>query len=190
LGHACRGIDFSPASIDYAVKTAPEGCTYTLGDIREIDFGSGYDLAMFIFGEFNVFRPRDARLILQKSFAALQPGGKILLEVQTFNAVYEMGNQPATWYSAENELFADDPHLCLMESFWDDDQQVTIERYYVVDAASGGVRRYASATQAYHEKELMAMLTKTGFKRVDIFPTLTGKISSQVSPMIVFVAEK
>jgi len=188
LGHACCGIDFSPASVEYAVKHSPEACTYTLGDIRTTGFGSGYDLVMLIFGEFNVFRPRDATLILQNSFAALGSGGKLLLEIQTFDAVYEMGNQPATWYSADNELFADEPHLCLMESFWNEDQQATIERYYIVDATSGGVSRYASTTQAYSEETLVSMLTGAGFQNVEIFPSLTGKDVSQVSPMIVLLA--
>lgn len=87
LGHTSHGIDFSPASIDYAVQNAPAGCTYTLGDIRTTEFGSGYDLVMSIFGEFNVFRPKDAQLILQKSNAALNTGGRLLLEVQDRKSV-------------------------------------------------------------------------------------------------------
>ena len=172
LGHACRGIDFSPASIEYAVKHAPENCSYTLGDIRTTDFGSGYDLVMLIFGEFNVFKPEDAKLILQKAYAALNPGGQILLEVTTYDAVYELGNQPATWYSAENELFADEPHLCLMESFWDDDQSVAIERYYIVDAAIGEVTRYAASPQAYEELNCTEMLVQAGFKHGRFLPII------------------
>jgi SAM-dependent methyltransferase len=187
LGHACHGIDFSPASIGYAVKHAPDGCTYTLGDIRTTDFGSGYDLSMLIFGEFNVFKPEDASLILSKSFAALNPGGKLLLEVTTYDAVDELGNQPATWYSAENELFADEPHLCLMESFWDEDQSVAIERYYVVDAASAEVTRYSASTQAYENDGLAKMLVQAGFEAPDFYPSLTGK-SAELSEMIVLLS--
>jgi SAM-dependent methyltransferase len=175
LGHACHGIDFSPASIEYAVKHAPAGCTYSLGDIRTTDFGSDYDLIMLIFGEFNVFTPEDAKLILDKACLALNPGGKLLLEVSTFDAVYETGNQPATWYSAENELFADEPHLCLMESFWDEEQAVAVERYFIVNAASGEVTRYASSTQAYTDEQQVEMLTKAGFEPPLFYPSLTGK---------------
>jgi 2-polyprenyl-3-methyl-5-hydroxy-6-metoxy-1,4-benzoquinol methylase len=195
LGHACHGIDFGPASIEYAVKHAPDivpaggNCTFTLGDIRTTDFGSGYDLVMLIFGEFNVFKPEDAKLILQKAYAALNPGGKILLETTTFDAVYEIGNQPATWYSAENELFADQPHLCLMESFWDEDQCVAIERYYIVDAASGETTRYSASTQAYEDGQLVSMLEDARFHTPDIFPSLTGKPDDQ-SQMIVLLAGK
>jgi ubiquinone/menaquinone biosynthesis C-methylase UbiE len=189
LGHACRGIDFGPASIEYAVKHAPENCSFTLGDVRTTDFGSGYDLVMFIFGEFNVFKPEDARLILSKAYAALKPGGKILLEPHTFDAVYELGTQPATWYSAENELFAEKPHLCLMESFWNEDLSVAIERYIIVDAANGDVTRYSSSTQAYENGELMEMLTQAGFQNSEFHPSLTGK-PGEMTQLQVLVAQK
>ena len=190
LGHLCRGIDFGPASINYAVKHAPENCSFTLGDVRATDFCSGYDLVMFIFGEFNVFKPEDARLILRKAYAALEPGGKILLEPHTFDAVYELGNQPATWYSAENELFAEKPHLCLMESFWNEDLSVAVERYIIVDAASGEVTRYSSSTQAYENDELVEMLTQAGFQNPEFYPSLTGKLDEKMTQLQVLVAKK
>jgi len=185
LGHVCRGIDFGPASIEYAVEHALENCSYTLGDIRTTDFGSGYDLAMLIFGEFNVFKPEDARLILNKAYHALKPGGKLLLEPQIFDAVYETGNQPATWYSAENELFADEPHLCLMESFWNEDQSVAIERYFIVDVASGEVTRHSASTQAYEEDELVEMLTHAGFQNPAFYPSLTGKLGKSTEFQVI-----
>jgi len=174
LGHTCHGIDYGPASIEYAVKHAPEHCSFSLGDIRTTDFGSGYDLVMFIFGEFNVFKPEDARSILNKAYKALNPGGKILLEPQTFDAVYATGNQPGTWYSAEKELFAEVPHLCLMESFWDEELSVAIERYFILDATTNEVTRYASSTQAYEDEELAQMLVEAGFQNPEFYPSLTG----------------
>jgi SAM-dependent methyltransferase len=185
LGHACHGIDFSPASIAYALQHAPEGCSYTQGDVRTADYGSGYDLVMFIFGEFNVFKRLEARLILQKAYAALDPGGGLLLEVSSFDAVYEIGNQPATWYSAENELFADAPHLCLMESFWDDEQSVAIERYYILEAVSGAVTRFASSTQAYEADTLVKMLVGAGFQSPEFYASLTGKPDGQSGLQVV-----
>jgi SAM-dependent methyltransferase len=190
LGHACHGIDFGPASIEYAVKHAPGNCSYSLGDIRSTDFGSGYDLVMLIFGEFNVFTPEDAKLILDKAFAVLNPDGHLLLEATKYDAVFEIGNQPATWYSAENELFADEPHLCLMESFWDDEASVAIERYYIVDAASGQVTRHSASSQAYSEEQLREMLQEVGFSTIDIYPSLLGKENLSQRELFVLVAHK
>src|SRR5512137_2213612 len=71
-GHTCTGIDFSPASIEYARETAQSQhltCEYQLADLRQAEYGTGYDLAMFIFGELNVFRLEDAQHILGKAYA-------------------------------------------------------------------------------------------------------------------------
>ncbi len=190
FGHTCHGIDFSPASIEYALQHASANCTYSLADLRQAGFGTGFDLAMFIYGEFNVFRPEDACRILQKAWAALQPGGKLLLEVTSFEAVYELGNQPATWYSAENELFAEACHLCLMESFWDEDQSAAIERYYIVDAATAQVTRYSSTTQAYTAERFQAMLGEAGFGSITFYPSLVGKADASQSQMLVIEAVK
>ncbi|HNT73439.1 MAG TPA: class I SAM-dependent methyltransferase [Anaerolineae bacterium] len=92
-GHTCVGIDFGPASIAYARAQAEReslACTYRLEDLRTADFGAfhtDYDLAMLIFGEFNVFKPEDIRHILRKAHAVLRPGGKLVLEPHTFAAV-------------------------------------------------------------------------------------------------------
>ena len=62
LGHECVGIDFSPASIAHAAAAAERdrlACTYRREDICAADFGTGFGLAMLIFGELNVFRPRE-----------------------------------------------------------------------------------------------------------------------------------
>jgi ubiquinone/menaquinone biosynthesis C-methylase UbiE len=189
-GHTCHGIDFSPASIEYAVKHSPKGCSYTLGDLRTTEFGSGYDLVMFIFGEFNVFRLPDAQMILQKTHATLKPGGRLVLEISTPDGVEQMGNQPSTWYSSANGLFSDKPHLCLMESFWDGENAIATERFFIVDSASGQVTRYAFSTKAYDEGQITSMLREAGYGEVEIYPSLTGKASSDVDEFFVVVARK
>jgi SAM-dependent methyltransferase len=190
LGHTCHGIDFSPASISYAKKHAGKKCSFSLADVRTAEFGQGYDLAMFIYGEFNVFTKPDARRILKKAYKSLLRGGKLLLEISTYDGVDQLGNQPATWYSSPNGLFSDKPHLCLMESFWDNAQHVAIERYMIVDADTGGVNRYASSTQAYDERAIKSLLRGVGFKRINIYPSLTGKDESGADEFQVIVAEK
>ena len=178
LGHDVTGIDFSPASIAYArEQSAARGSniTYLFGDLRQIDFGVGYDLVMFIFGEFNVFRPGDARHILAKAYAALEAGGQILLEVSTFEAVESIGRQPRTWYTRQNGLFSDLPHLCLAESFWDVETAASTQRYFIFDSATGSLTRFAASTQAYQDTQYVALLLGAGFDSVDVHRSLTGK---------------
>jgi SAM-dependent methyltransferase len=190
LGHGCRGIDFSPASIEYATKHSPPMCSYTLADIRNAEFDDGYDLVMFIYGEFNVFRKSDAREILKKAYSSLNPDGVLLLEISTYDAIEQIGNQPASWYSSRSGLFSDKPHLYLMESFWDETKSVATERYLIVDAATGEVSRYAASSQAYDEKAIHALIKQAGFREFTLYPSLTGREGRGIDEFMVVVARK
>jgi SAM-dependent methyltransferase len=174
-GHECVGIDYSPASIAYARTTAvDEGlpCTYIHDDMREAPYGEGFDLAMLLYGEFNVFRPSDARGVLAKARDAIVPGGTLLLEPHRFSAVRRMGEAPSTWYSAKSGLFSDDAHLCLRENFWHPETKTATFRYYLVDAATTAVKRYAQTFQAYSDDAYAAMLEESGFEDLEFRPAM------------------
>lgn len=193
LGHAVTGIDFSPASVAYAIQTAQDAgldCQFIEQDIRAAEFGAGYDLAMLVYGEFNVFRPADAAAILRKAQSALAPGGRLLLEVHMVDTVQRMGSGPAHWYSSPGGLFSERPHLCLMERFWEENQQVAVERFYIVDAETGAVTRYAASTQAYSHEVYRAMLEASGFGEIAFVPSLHGEDDPGQQDFFVIVARK
>jgi SAM-dependent methyltransferase len=173
LGHDCTGIDFSPASIAYA-RDAHSDIGYVQGDIRTTEYGSGYGLVMLIYGELNVFRPDDARLILRKARAALGDGGTLLLEVHPWDVVRAMGDHPASWRSSPGGLFSPDPYLLLEEGFWDADANVTTHRYYVIDAATAAVTQYTECVQAYSDDAFRELLDTSGFHWNETFGSLRG----------------
>ncbi len=176
-GHTCRGIDFSPASIAYAqaqLELEPLACSYEHQDIREAEYGKGFGLAMLIFGELNIFKPADARRILTKAHDALADGGLILLEPHTFQFVRQMGDQESSWYSSKGGLFMPHPHLVLHEYFWDEPTRTVAMRYWIVDARTGEVSRYAQTFQPYTDDEYAALLISCGFRNVKFYPSLIG----------------
>ncbi|HUW14214.1 MAG TPA: class I SAM-dependent methyltransferase, partial [Anaerolineae bacterium] len=131
LGHPCLGIDYSPAAIEHARRQAKEQglqCEYVQDDVRTADYGDGYGLAMMIYGEFNVFAPADAKTILRKAHNALHEGGILVLEPHTHATVRALGEEPLSWYSADEGLFSDRPHICLQENHWDSEAQVATTR--------------------------------------------------------------
>ena len=188
LGHTCVGLDCAPASIEYALRNASPGCTYQLGDLRSADYGTDFDLIILIFGAFNLFRVADARLILEKARAALKPGGKLLLEISSPDAVDQIGNQPAMWSTAETGIFSGQPHILLMETFWEAEETVATERYFVIDGATGAVTRFAASTQAYDEAQIEALLREAGYGEVVFYPSLTGQATETVEEFITVVA--
>ncbi|MBN2128204.1 MAG: class I SAM-dependent methyltransferase [Sedimentisphaerales bacterium] len=193
MGHVCTGIDFSPASIRYAKEQAAEEelrCTYVHADVRKAEFGSGFDLAMFLYGELNVFRPGDARLILEKARAALKPGGMLLFEPHRFATVEKIGRQAPFWQSAEAGLFSDAPHLWLRESFWDAQSRTATTRYFIVDTATGAVSRMADTMQAYTDKDYHDLLQDVGFAEIETLPHFDASAGQEHSDLMLIRARR
>lgn len=178
LGHACVGVDFSPASIEYAREqdaAATLGCRYVLGDARSADLGGGHELAMFLFGEINVFRREDAVALLRRMRTALAPGGWLLLEPHAYDTVEHAGLAGARFSTHEEGLFSDHPYLQLEESAWDEATRTATTRWWIVDTATAEVTRHAQTVQAYDEEEYERLLDDAGFDDVCFHPSLTGR---------------
>jgi len=192
-GHDCVGIDFAPASIEYARTQALKKnnlCEYRLENILNIDYGKGFDLVMLVFSEFNTFPKTDAVSILGKSFRSLKPGGQILLEVPGFDAVEQLGDQPSVWYSEIKGIFSGEPYLCLTESFWNDEKRVAIERYYIINETDQEIKLYMNCTNAYTDDDFRQMLKDTGFNSIKFHPSLTGSEQQQLDGMFVIIAKR
>ena len=193
LGHACVGIDFSPAAIAYARTTASRQqltCQYQLEDLRSAAFGSGFGLVMCVFGEINVF-PRDqASALLEKAYDALAGGGLLLLEAHTEAAIQQIGQGAPSWLTAESGLFGATPHLCLVEHFWHAKARAATTRYYVVDLATGALTRHAQSFQAYTQPEYTALLEACGFSDVSFAASLTGAPEPDQPELLVVLARK
>jgi SAM-dependent methyltransferase len=171
LDYDCCGIDFSPASIEYAKGQLGNKAQLINGDIRSVDFGGGYDLAIMVFGEFNVFSPDECRKILKKTSEALSPGGKLLLEAHTFEAVERIGSTPNSWYKSGPGLFglfSDNPYICLTENHWLDKQQTALQQFHILDVADGSVKSYRSTTKAWTNDQYKQLLKDAGFAHVNI----------------------
>jgi SAM-dependent methyltransferase len=193
MGHDVTGIDFSPASIRYAREAAKSDgltCRFVLGDIRDADYAENHDLAMLIFGEFNVFRPGDASRILARAGSALTTGGQLLLEVYLEEAVRRIGSASETRQDLESGLFSDRPHEYVTQNFWDEATRTATLRFIVTDAETGAADRHAQTMQAYTEAEYREILRQSGFGSVDVIPSLTGEPDESERDLYCLVARR
>lgn len=174
-GYQGLGIDFAPASIDRAQSAAVGSeMEFRLDDLRTADFGTGYDAVLLLYGQLNVFRRIEARSIIDRAFAALRPGGMLIVEPQTQQHIAESAKSTASWSSQQSGLFSPEPHLLLTETFWDPTVRTSTERFYVIDAATATVTRHALSNEAYADEELTALLGDAGFENVELRPSLAG----------------
>lgn len=189
LGHSCHGIDIGPASIEHARETASGAgldCTYTLGDLRTADFGHGYGLVTFLYGEPSVFSPAQLDDILARAAAALEPGGLLLLEPHTYSGVAQIGDEPSTEQACERGLFLDEPHTVFSEATFDPSTGVATRHWRVVPASGAGASEHWAWYQAYTEDELAARLAAAGFDPASI-STSSNLSDDGAEPMLEFV---
>jgi len=164
-GHRCCGIDFGPASIEYARRHNPDEsrCRFVPGDIRQIAFGGPYDLAMILYGELNVFSPAEALAILRKAHSALTATGRLIVEMQTPQAVQRTGRSEPSEQESESGLFSDHPHHCRTESQWLNEQQVAIQTFHITETGAGRSQEFQNTTQAWPDRNLIELITNAGF---------------------------
>lgn len=169
FGHHYLGIDFGPASIQHAqTRHARYGAArFLLADVLNADYGGPHELAMMLYGELNVFSPQACRRILKKAHAALRPGGRILLEPHTFEAVKRSG-QGRSWQAAGQGLFSDAPHLCLTRNHWFAEQAVSRQDFHIVEFTGEPGRpslaaAYHSTMQAWTRNDYLRLLKEAGF---------------------------
>ncbi|WP_461208877.1 class I SAM-dependent methyltransferase [Desulfocurvus sp. DL9XJH121] len=174
LGHGYLGLDFGPASVEHARRNhAGPGREFLLGDVLRADLGGPHDLALMLYGEFNVFPPRDAAGLLQRIRAALAPGGTVALEVHTYGAVARSG-RGESWQACAGGLFSDEPYLCLVRNHWFSARRTSVQRYVILQSGGTRPRAYCSTMRAYSRRELAELLLDAGFERAEFHAAWPG----------------
>lgn len=194
LGHRCVGIDYAPAAIRYAKQIAQEknlNCEYIEADVTQVDYGVGFDLAYFLYGELNAFKPEVMSNVIQRAYAAMAPGGRLILEMFESKFLAQLGSRPRASEQVESGLFSTEPYHRLTESLYCMDSNATVERNMVTELQSGQITYYVNTLQAYTDKEYHQMLSDIGFTGIKKLPALGGKAcSAQQDGLFILYAEK
>lgn len=193
-GCSVTGIDFAPASVEFAQSLAREAgvnerCNFIQGDVREVPFGEEqHDAALFIYGQLAVFPKADAQALLAKIAAALKPGGTLCIELLNQDRVDRSDSN--WWYTNDTGLWGDAPFLHLGERFWDDEAKLSMERFYVVHLETGELTDILLCDQTYAIAEMTALLKEVGFDSVTAHADWAGLPLYDAKEWNIFVAEK
>ncbi|ECJ2545420.1 SAM-dependent methyltransferase [Salmonella enterica subsp. arizonae] len=164
-GFHCTGVDFSPASVSWARQQAQDAdlnIDYVQQDIRAYWPDKSFDFIMITFGELNVFSTADARSLVSRCALWLEPGGRLLAEVHTFDEVKRQGMAEASWQRCPDGLFLGVPHLLLTEHDWDEEAQTSSTQFWAIEA-NGQTTRFGSQMTAWRDDEYISLLGNVGF---------------------------
>jgi SAM-dependent methyltransferase len=195
-GVQVTGIDFSPASLRYARQLALERgvagrCQFIQADVRvalPAQAGAGYDAATFLYGQLAVFSRLQARQLLGAAAAALRSGGRLAIELLDFARIDKSDN--TWWFTDDTGLWGDRPFLSLGERRWDAAQRASIDRFHIIDLATGRLQTIGLSDNGWETAEMLALLHECGFSQATTYAAWDGLQLYDAEEWVAYVAER
>jgi len=189
-GYRVTGVDFSETELDRARKAAREaGVELALAcqDIRDMEFAGEFDLAVNLFSSIGYFSDDEDRLVLDRFWRALDPGGLFVLDTRNRDQLVrslppEERRRVEGWTLRIENAF--DPATSRWRARW-----WRLKR----GSAKGPEAQELvgeSEIRLYSAHELSAMLRPERWSRVELFGGLDGTPFSLDAPRLVLAAWK
>jgi SAM-dependent methyltransferase len=191
LGYRVTGVDFSETELDRARKAAREAdveLTLVCQDIRDMEFPSEFDLAVNLFSSIGYFSDDEDRLVVDRFWRALRPGGVFVLD--TRNRDQLVRSLPPEERKRVNGW------TLRIENAFDPATSRWRARWFRLRRASAKAKEGAqeligeSEIRLYSAHELSAMLRPERWSRVELYGGLDGTPFSLDAPRLVLVAWK
>jgi len=186
-GYAVTGVDFNETELARAREAAARaGVNLTLicQDMRDMEFASEFDLAVNLFSSIGYFSDDEDRLLLDRFWRALKPGGVFVLDTRN-------RDQAVRSLPAEERQRFDDWTLRIENRFDPATSRWTARWWRLEDAEDQAAALIGeSEIRLYSAHELRAMLRPDRWSRVDLFGGLDGTPFSLDAPRLVLIARK
>jgi SAM-dependent methyltransferase len=189
-GYRVTGVDFSETELDRARKAAREaGVELALAcqDIRDMEFAGEFDLAVNLFSSIGYFSDDEDRLVLDRFWRALDPGGLFVLDTRNRDQLVrslppEERRRVEGWTLRIENAF--DPATSRWRARW----------WRLKRGSGKGLEAQElvgeSEIRLYSAHELSAMLRPERWSRVELFGGLDGTPFSLDAPRLVLAAWK
>ena len=191
-GIPVTGIDFAPAAIAHAQRTAAvfrldDRANFVRADVRLANLGSAaFDAAIMLYGQFTVFRPEEAQTLLAKVRNALTPGGAFVVEILDPEQI-DYGHT-TWWRTPESGIWGDDPCVDFGERYFDEGAGARVQRHHVLHLGSGELDVVSVSDQVYEPEQFEAMAREAGFAEVEVRRAWDGLDLPEARQWNVYVA--
>jgi SAM-dependent methyltransferase len=190
-GCETTGVDFSETELGRARKAAGEaGVSLTLAcqDIRDMEFSSEFDLAVNLFSSIGYFSDDEDRLVLDRFWRALKPGGAFVVDTRNRDQCVrslppeERMRRGSSTIRVENEF---DPTTSRWRARW-----WRLKRGSAKSEDGSQELIGESEIRLYSAHELLHMLRPERWRKVELFGGLDGTPFSLDAHRLVVVARK
>ncbi len=169
------GIDFSKGSIQYAQEVAiREGLPihYVNQNYLEFETDDRFQLVLMIMCDFCALSPTQRKMILNKFYTFLEPGGFVLLDVYSLEA-YEQRKE-TTMYEADllNGFWSPNKYYGFLNTFKYEREKVVLDKYTLIEA--NRIRTVYNWLQYFSPEELKREFMECGFIVEGLYSDVAG----------------
>ncbi len=191
LGFNVSGVDFSQSSIDYAVKNAGtkgRDINYRCMDYFKLEAENEVDIITMIYCDFCVLSGIEQSDLLNSIRHMLRPGGVFIFDVYN-EGIMKVKNEDRTWECASGGFWRKKEYINLAISRHYPQNRVVLDQNVIIDEKGFEVYRFWS--RWFEEKEIITLLKKHGFCKVQSCDNMLRAKSDPVEEMInIFAAYK
>ena len=173
-GFSVTGIDWSERSINYAkAQAAGNGrkINYIRHNYLNIEYANAFDLAVLISYDFCVLSKNDRKLMLDKIYRALKPGGKFIFDVTT---VKNWGKEESRrWEYHPDGCFSNGGgHICLNSFYYYEEDETNLTQTIIM--SENGWDCFHIWHHHFTEAKLIAELNEAGFADNKLYADAAG----------------
>ncbi|EOT40250.1 MULTISPECIES: class I SAM-dependent methyltransferase [Enterococcus] len=190
-GYAITGIDFSAASITYALASAKKKkltIQYFLGNYVDYDFATAsYDCVLLIYCDLGVFSPAARKQLFRKIYQLLKPGGLFIFDVFTSKYYQSFGDSTA-WEIEVGGFWSRKKCLHLQKNQHYVNTNTYLESHYLI--YPNHYKEFFIWDTVFTPTELKNELHQIGFSSSTVFGDVAGASYDEASTTFCLVVQK
>ena len=187
MGYNVTGMDYSKRSIAYA-KSQDSKTDYIYQNYLELDYNSLFDAVTLIYCDYPALIPHEQKILLEKVYKALKPGGLFILDVNT-DKYFAKKSDRTSWSLCDNGgYWSAEPYLCLDSTYLYENNTVAVDQYAVI--TNSGIKKYLNWFIEYSVEKLSSEVSPFGFKVKDVFDDVWGSPYTGEAETLGFILER
>ena len=189
-GYHVTGIDFSKRSIQYAKRSAAEqglAITYLYQNYLQLSLELHFDFAVMIYCDYGALSRDNRRLLMQKIYEHLKPGGKFLLDVFSMKK-YADFTESQTWTCCPDGGFWSEKPYTVLNGNDRYGNGVTLEQVAVLTQSEASV--HYLWTTCFTKESLLKETAEAGFQACGVFSDVAGSPYTKASQTLAVLLEK
>ena len=191
FGANVTGLDFSKNSIQYARKTAQDlnlSIDYINQNYLSFLTDKKFDLILMIMCDFCALSFEQRKMLIEKFYSILKPGGSVLLDVYSTNA-FDKRQESATYELNQLDNFwSADKYYAFVNTFIYPDEKVTLDKYTIIEAKR--TRTIFNWLQHFTTDTLQAEFTSAGFDITNLYADVAGSQFIPTTDEFAIIAKK